>query len=151
MRFRHIGVTRRIGPNNVIVGALSLLLLLMVLTLTLINHLILVLVDQPTSTRTFKPARPGKFSDIRMLRRHQILSRHAHTTMLEVPSHLHQLMPILNRRRTMLRKSSGPHMSYSMLMADEIIRIWRLLIQRRSERRGQRRWRLDLLLLLILQ
>lgn len=154
MRFRRIVVPRRIGPNDVIVGAttdLDPLLLLMVLTLTLFNLLVLMFVDHPTSTRDFKPTRSRELSNTRMLRRPQVLSRHAHTVMLEMSSRLHLLMAIPDRRRTMLRKSSGPHMSRSMLIADEIVGIRRFLIRRRGEGRRQRRWMLDLLLLLILR
>lgn len=91
MRSRGIDITGRIRSNNVIVRVittsdLSPLLLLMVLTLTLVNFLSLMLVDHPTSTRAFESTFPGELRDTRMLRRPQILSRHAHTTMLKVSS-----------------------------------------------------------------
>jgi len=78
MKLRCVGITGRIGANNVIVGAIttssiSRLLWLMVLTPPLVNFLILMLIYQPTSTRTFEPTRPGEVSDTRMLRRPQIL------------------------------------------------------------------------------
>ena len=122
MKIRCVGITGRIGANNVSVGAIatsstSPLLLLMVLTPPLVNLLILMLEDHPTSTRTLEPTRPEDLNDTRMLRRPQILSWHAHVTMLEVSSWMHLLMPISNRRGTMSRKSSGPHMRCSMLIA----------------------------------